>query len=223
MKTMYFAAAMVAAIGFNCPTASAGIIGFESGFSDLDPVSAVVLPGENTVTFSVGSKGAGPGYIAKVGGPQTAFAPNDTPVGARAGQYFLTDEPNGPKVALDYFMEFAVPVSHLSLQLYDFRGDGGAPVGSTVKLSLYSAANVLVGVDSFTIPALLPEGNVVNLAVLPVAAASWASLTFDRGDIGTGIDNVTIRTVPEPATIVLGCLGVLGIFACRNRRRERQS
>lgn len=216
----YRLVAAVAAICLSGYAAHAGTINFESGFADLDPVSAVVLPGENTVTFSVGSKGAGPAYIAAVGGPETAFAPDDMTVGGRAGGYFLTDETAGPSVALDYFMEFAAPIELLSLHVYDFRGDGGAPVGSTVTLTLYDAFDAVVGTDSFTIPALLEEGNVIDLTVVPGANAMWAALTFDAGDIGIGVDNITIRTVPEPsaAACLLGAVA-LGCFARRRLRK----
>ena len=44
---------------------------------------------------------------------------------ALVGGFFLTDEPNGPSAALDYFIQFASPVNGLSLDLLDFRGDGG--------------------------------------------------------------------------------------------------
>lgn len=116
----------------------AALIDFETGFADLDPVGAVVVLGI-VVTFSVGpnSGPTGTGLIAQVGVPETAFVPNDTPAGGLGGAFFLTDERAGPNLALDYFIDFSVPVSDLSLDFYDYRVDGGPSAGDTATLNVY--------------------------------------------------------------------------------------
>ena len=110
-------------------TAKADLIDFETGFSGLEAVGTIVTP-SNAVTFSVGSStigpGAGPGFVAGVGDlPGVAFdgtAGIDSVITPSvAGSYFLTDEflpaPSN-ELELNYFLEFATPVTSISLNLY---------------------------------------------------------------------------------------------------------
>jgi len=165
----------------------------------LGPVTTVT----NTVTFSV--TGGGTAFVADVGAPVTAFVSLDTPATAVAGARFLTDETAGPSAALDYFMTFASPVLNLSLDLYDYRVDGGPSAGDTATLNVFSDASftTLVGSSVFTIPVLNPvDGNVENLSVpSPSAPILSASVVFMAGDVGTGIDNVTFTTATAVAPI----------------------
>jgi len=120
-------------------------IDFESGFVDLQPVGTVVVSGPtNTVTFAVGSCGGetGPGFIAKTGAPTTAYNPFDVIPTGRSGDFFLTDEIAGPGLKFDYCISFATPVNNLSLDLYDYRNDGGASVGDVATLRVFSARSI---------------------------------------------------------------------------------
>jgi len=215
-----FAASVVLAV---TPVYGVATIDFEA-FTDLAPLGPVAA-GDNVVTFSVGSPGAAPGILAEVGGPMTAYVPLDTPAGENAGRMFLTDEAAGPVLALDYFIEFDVPVTFLSLDLYDYRVDGGPDFGDTATLTVYSDLfTTAVAADVFVIPFPNPvDGNVETLFVAAESIRS-ASLIFDAPDIGTGIDNVTFSTpaspppVPAPGALLLGGIGV-GIIGCLRRRR----
>jgi hypothetical protein len=208
--------------------ASAAIVDFEGGFADLDPVGAVVVPG-NTVTFSVGPSGVptGTGFIAEVGDPATSFVPADTPAAAVAGRFLLSDEDTEQLLSLDYFIDFANPVLNLGLDLFDVRGDGGGATGDVATLNAYADAtrSTLVGSDSFTVPSPQPvEGNVVNLSIpAPSAPIVATHLTFSGVDVGTGIDNITFTNrdtvIPEASSIfVWSVLSALGLCAVRWRR-----
>src|SRR5262245_19684179 len=125
MQRFWFPLALLV-LALAAPATQAGLIDFEAGFVDQQALGPVNT-GDNAVTSPVGTPGGGSAYLAEVGRPTTAFAPFDIPDDTNvSGDFFLTDEINGPSVALDYFLAFANPVGSLALDLYDFRGDGGA-------------------------------------------------------------------------------------------------
>ena len=200
--------------------ANAGTIDFESGFGDGFFIGTVPT-GDNSVSFRVGP-GSPDNFavVTGVGGFTTAFLPNDTPDGGAGGNFFLSDEARGPSIAHDYFLTFLNAVSTLSLDLYDFRGDGGAPVGSTATLEIFADVNrtMSLGTTTFTSIAGLPEGNVVNLAIGSMTGIRAAQLNI-AGDVGTGIDNIRFQNVPEPTSLgslLAGAAMLLGLV-----RRKR--
>lgn len=216
MQRLWFALAALA-VSFAAVPVQAGLIDFESGFVDQQALGAVNT-GDNVVTFSVNSL-LGVAFIAEVGSPTTAFVPLDTPENtAISGDFFLTDEVAGPFFAREYNLAFATPIESLFMHLYDFRGDGGAPVGSVATLTLYDALDVVVGVDTFTSVAGMPDGAISSLSALASSPAVRAALTFSTGDVGTGIDNIRFQTVPEPSTLVLLGIGVVGAGLVVRRR-----
>ena len=207
----------------------ADAITFESGYTDRMALSAPVTTGTNSVTIGLTAAGAArTPYIAKVGAPETAFTPNDRPADvSRSGDYFLTDETKGPSEGVrNYDFAFARPTANLSLDVYDYRGsDGGGKLGDTVTLSAFGDAGRanLVGSQTYKITdPNLPNGSIEMLSVAnPTAPILSAELSFSRGDIGTGIDNITFDTapaVPEPATLATLAAGLIGLAALRRRR-----
>ncbi len=218
--------AMLTCVALAAPTFAADtVIDFESGFVDVQPVGTVATA-DNQVTFSVGTTygTSGTAYVAGVGGPTTAFVPNDSlhaSYGNLAGKFFLTDEANGPSTKYNYYILFDNPVSHISLDLYDYRVDGGPTYGDTATLTAYSDAfGTAIGSDVFTIPRPNPlDANAENLSVNIGQNIYAASVTFSQGDVGTGIDNVTFATaVPAPGAFILAGLGS-GMVGWMRRRR----
>ena len=213
--------AVVLVLGIIAPV-QADVIDFESGFSDMQAVTQIITP-TNVVNFWVGLDQR-PAYIAAVGLPTTAFVPKDTPVDISvSGNYFLTDEINGPWTKLPYYMSFATPVQNLSLNLYDYRAvDGGPRLGDSVTLRVFDQAHNLVGTDVYTIRWPNPvNGNIIWLSVMNSSAPiTSASIEFSvRGDVGTGIDNISFTTVPLPASLLLLGSGLLGLAGWRTFRK----
>lgn len=206
--------------------ASGGTIDFESGFNDLDQIGTVNT-GDNQVSFRVGA-GAPTNHavVTRIGGLTTAFQFNDMVNNNAGGLYFLSDEMNGPRATLDYFIQFmATPVISLSLDLFDYRADGGPAVGDVATLTVFSdtLGGTVVGTDTFTVTAGLPDGNVAPLAINnPTGTIRWAHLSFSTGDVGTGIDNIRFQNVPEPASLAL-LGGGLAFAVARRRRKARGS
>jgi hypothetical protein len=198
---MIITAALIGSIGINSHSAYADIIDFETGFNDLDPVSAVITS-NNVVTFAVGpdDQNLSDAFIAlddAVSGDTSAYQPDDeVPSLAPGGDYFLTDETEGPDLALDYFISFEYLVSSLSLDLYDYRADGGPSPDDTATLTVFDVGGSPIGADTFTIPN--PDNtdnpNFVELSVNPNGLIKSAQLSFDKPDVGTGIDNIEFES-----------------------------
>jgi hypothetical protein len=185
-----------------------------------------------TVNFYTGANslvcpcppGLGAAYGAAPGAPETAFVPDDMRAGTDSN--FLTDEADGPIADLDYFMNFSVGVPNLTLDVLDYRGDGGATNGDFTTLQVFSSGDWdpanLIG--SFSGPAIIPalaDGLVTTLSVFPAGSILSARVTFSTADIGTGIDDVSWTVIPEPGTVVLFGSGLLALAAFARKRRAR--
>ncbi|MDY6951820.1 MAG: hypothetical protein SWE60_09920 [Thermodesulfobacteriota bacterium] len=193
------------------------LIDFEGlGLVEGDPLTSVTTPA-NVVTFFTD---AGPCYVIEVGSPERGFTPRDIPKGDNAGSVFISDRFG--MFADTYYIRFSAPVLSLTLDLYDFRGDGTGGIGDIATLEVFAdaAMTVPVGSDSFTVPAPRPpDGNVVTLSVLnPTHDILAASLSYPL-DTGTGIDNIRfdVLTAPIPSSLWLLCCGLVGLVGIRRK------
>ena len=222
----FMALALVAA------SARADRIDFETGLAEDTGAPLIATP-TNAVSFGVGTGsptlGRAP-LVARVGGRATGFAPADTPSEGRVGSIFLTDEAGGTlnenghtPEALDYFFSFENPIRDLSLDLIDYRLDGLTLLGDSATLTLYGGPNYTdpLASEVYQVPAGLPDGFVKSLSAMldETQEARSASLTFQgRGDVGTGIDNLTFSTVPEPSSALIALAIIAGAFGYRHRK-----
>ncbi|MGD8175232.1 PEP-CTERM sorting domain-containing protein [Marinimicrobium sp. ARAG 43.8] len=73
--------------------------------------------------------------------------------------------------------------------------------------------------DAFTIPFGQSNGNVGYVMVKSDMSIVGGTLTFDNSasNDGWGIDDVTVGKLPEPGTLLLMGLGLLGLGAARRR------
>ena len=223
----------------------AGFIDFESGYVDMQPVDSPIDTGDNVVTITTFGPAANPSglpYVAATGLPRTAFTTlfnpsvtNDEAIQNRAGSFFMTDENviDTGIYASNYLFDFAKGITELSLDIFDFRVDGGAqgtpqaPLDSaTATLSLFAdkAMTQLVGTTSYTAtladqPA---DGDWTNLFVVTDTAAVIALLSLGDRDRGVGVDNIAFLTepppinpVPEPSSLLLLVIGAAVLFGFR--------
>lgn len=73
--------------------------------------------------------------------------------------------------------------------------------------------------DDYLITYKKPNGNLGYVSILSDKNIVGATLTFDNStqNDGWGIDDITIGNVPEPGTLLLMALGLLGLGAARRR------
>lgn len=76
---------------------------------------------------------------------------------------------------------------------------------------------------TYQLTSALPNGSIKYVTLTSDVSISSATLIFDTGNKGRdgwGVDNVTVGTVPEPGTLLLLGLGLLGLGAARRRIRN---
>lgn len=235
MSNKKYIAIIAILIGFGIVARSEAKIDFE-GFGPLNAplnegeiVAVVRDQGVDVSFYTMSQTGeiSAP-FIAQIGAPRVGFQStlsDDTPVNpdgsvfGAGGQYSLTD---GLRQTHDYMLEFSRDVANLRLNVYDFRGDGthslGQPGADVLELKVFDRQGNLIAVDNHTIPTNRPiDGNVVELGVNVQGIAS-AMVDFNSIEGGTAIDNITF-VVPEPNSLGLASLGLIGLLSTRRRRQ----
>lgn len=207
--------------------AQAGMVSFEDYTNNnrKNATNVAFDTGDNSVSFSAKNRNgvSKKVYVVKEGYPVDAYAPGDIIPdynGHDGGDFFLSEDRNGPSTRFDYFMDFEKGISDLSLAVYDYGAYGGPSKDDYVTLFLYDVNWNEIGSDSFTLPANaknLPDPNLITLSANATGVAYHASVMFSKGDVGTGIDNVSFTTVPEPGTLALMGLGLFGLSLVRRR------
>jgi|KBSMisStandDraft_5_1062788.scaffolds.fasta_scaffold05391_3 hypothetical protein len=110
----------------------------------------------------------------------------------------------------------------------------GLNVGQTYRLSFYDEASLIVPVDPFTVsafgstPLLFAPTTSFTLEGFDfIALTSSGTIDFVGstipGNFATAIDNIQIATIPEPFTLSLFGVGLVGAAAMRRRKKAEQA
>lgn len=205
--------------GAGSASSTSGVIDFENqGNNERDPVNPIVEPSTGvTTTFrcipdhgtpadcQIGSDSNECFYVL-YGPDTTAFVPDDKPnPDTNVGHFGLSDDCNGPKETDEFQMLFSRPIRDLSIDVIDFRADGGAHVGDVVTFTGFSDGSLAQVVDSasYKIPGDTADGQVVTLSISGSNIVA-ANITTTTGDVGMALDNlrITERTEELPTQVL---------------------
>jgi len=145
--------------------------------------------------------------------------------------------------ALGVFPDTSFGTQSAFLQSYDGTGTptggsiswalSGLTAGATYNLSFLATAAFIVPGENFTVSAfgsapllIIPTVGYQTYAFDFTALSSSGTIDFvgpaiPVGNFATAIDNITVSTVPEPATLSLLAAGLLGAGALRRRKSSK--
>lgn len=115
--------------------------------------------------------------------------------------------------------DFLTPVEYVSLELELFEGGSG-----DVSLFLYDASGAIVSFDLMTVSQGVPVTLLAQSDQADVAYARFSGYYENTGINATYSDNFTFGTiapVPEPSTMLLIGMGLIGFAGLRKRRMTR--
>jgi len=125
-----------------------------------------------------------------------------------------------PGNVLHYDVALTLPYRALALDIAAFEADPGEPstAAGPGRLTVSFADATTAQFDIAGNPAGSPVFFGIT-ASRPITALRWTEpLEFDGYSEETGLDNIRVAAVPEPASLAMGLLG-LGVIALRLRRR----
>ena len=230
MKTFFFAARITFAAVLLPLAGYATTIDFETipGGSPSDGLSInnqfLALQG---VTFSL--EGGGSPVLAQVGAPQTAFQgfnllPDQPAPSANAGSFFLTDDGvvSGPPAPL--IVTYTNPVAAASGILLDVDG------AEAWQIQSRNASSVVIDFVNLG-PNNSLDGSATAWSFSHGSADIFSIRLEYTGSQGSGVglafDNfspssASPASVPEPATVILMGVGLVGLLTRYRRTRERR-
>ncbi len=180
------------------------------------------------VSFSL--EGGGAPVIAQVGGPTTAFGPNDSPFSDQGvGQFFLTDDGvvvGNPKPLL---ITYATPTAAASGVILDIDGEtSGFPeiytveardgVGTVLESVVFTAGDFGTGDRLATTWSFSRATNeIASIRIIGFREGNRnVGLAFDNFDTSSAA--VVEGTIPEPSAAWLFILGMTVLAASQKKK-----
>lgn len=219
--------AVIALATFSPTTGYSGVITFETVPGVGTPSEGLEISTEFLSTEGVRFSLEGGGFprIAEVGAPVTAFAgpPNstgaDNPLpGQNIGTFFLTDDGSlGGLFSPPLLVSYDSPTAAASGVILDIDFDETFTIeardllGNTLEAITITAGDPSTGDGVATFWSF-------DRGINEIYSLRFVGTRQAAGAFGLGFDNFNARAIPEPHRLVIWCIGLTAISACRSRR-----